>query len=277
MRRLSTSKEMSHDNYPGGHAPLPRKLLASDTPPPLPPLAPELAWTPTVDGTAEGLAALPVELFAKGAFNRVPVIMGTNHDEGTIFKDLVPAITGDLLPLSRKGALRVLSHVFPTPGVAQRIFDEYDIGSLPVDVDDKIALVIRDFVFLCDLRRTASAMVASGHKDVWLYQFDYKLRFSKPIGLGTFHSSELVYVFRKEGFPRPLNPLHWDQNDWAMADTFTGYWGALAHKGDPSVVSGLPVWRRFDASTGAYMQLDVPSVPSTNLSSHCAFWDSIDG
>jgi hypothetical protein len=55
---------------------------------PNPPLWPVMPWGPTIDGSNVGLLDLPLNLLKKGKFNKVPVIFGTNKNEGTIFVPL---------------------------------------------------------------------------------------------------------------------------------------------------------------------------------------------
>merc|ERR1719266_1283050 len=40
-----------------------------------------MQWAPVVDVDGKELPGLPLELFAKGKFNKVPVLIGTNQDE----------------------------------------------------------------------------------------------------------------------------------------------------------------------------------------------------
>jgi len=56
----------------------------------VPRLWPVMPWGPAIDGTPVGLLDLPLTLIKAGKFNRVPVIVGTNENEGNIFIPLIP-------------------------------------------------------------------------------------------------------------------------------------------------------------------------------------------
>lgn len=58
----------------------------------LPALSPLMPWGPAIDGVV--LLDLPFETLKKGNFNRVPVVMGTNKNEGSIFIPIFPLIVG---------------------------------------------------------------------------------------------------------------------------------------------------------------------------------------
>ena len=59
----------------------------------LPPLAPFMAWGPAIDGSKQGLRALPLELIQKGDFNRVSVAFD-NVPSGGVYS--CSSITGPL-------------------------------------------------------------------------------------------------------------------------------------------------------------------------------------
>lgn len=48
----------------------------------VPPLYDMMNWGPVVDGSIDGLLGVPIDRLESGAFNRVPVLMGINKDEG---------------------------------------------------------------------------------------------------------------------------------------------------------------------------------------------------
>ena len=64
--------------------------FGSGAPRTLPALAPLMPWGPAVDGAL--LRDVPLRAIEAGAFNRVPVLMGTNRNEGSIFIPVFPII-----------------------------------------------------------------------------------------------------------------------------------------------------------------------------------------
>jgi hypothetical protein len=86
---------------------------ALDISPANPPLAPVMAWGPVVDGLADGVEAAPLRMVRSGRFKPgVPVILGSNRDEGTLFAPTVPLMDGDWhAPLDDEDVRRFLLHV----------------------------------------------------------------------------------------------------------------------------------------------------------------------
>ena len=54
-----------------------------NTAPSLPGLAPVMPWGAAIDNSTAGLLDLPLTLMQQGKFAKVPVILGTNLNEGT--------------------------------------------------------------------------------------------------------------------------------------------------------------------------------------------------
>lgn len=83
--------------------------VLQDFPLSYPPMKGFLAIGPVIDGTV--LPALPQELIEAGRWNKVPLVIGNNHDEGNFFvlnvKAIVPGVS---LPLSANQTITVLNH-----------------------------------------------------------------------------------------------------------------------------------------------------------------------
>ena len=85
----------------------------------VPPLAPVMPWGPVLDGSDRGLPQLPFEALRSGAsgVSKVPVIMGSNENEGSIFVPLVSIIVPNAsYPLDDDEVKVVLRHFFPDGG-----------------------------------------------------------------------------------------------------------------------------------------------------------------
>ena len=94
----------------------------------------------------------------------------------------------------------------------------------------------------------ASQLPAS--KKIYTYFFDRAIPWPEQPGFGTFHSSEIPYVFNTlSRLKRPWEPV-----DRRLADTVSTYVTNFAKKGDPNG-SGLPPWPAYDPATHTTMQL----------------------
>ncbi|EGD82246.1 hypothetical protein PTSG_02916 [Salpingoeca rosetta] len=116
-----------------------------------PPLAPVMPWGPTIDGSKHGLPDRPINMIRRGEFAKVPMIIGTNHDEGTIFVPAFPKVVpGVKLPLSTADFNRTLLHFFNHTTLDQIVQMYPEHGYKNNDL--RAAYVLRDFFFLCASR-----------------------------------------------------------------------------------------------------------------------------
>jgi para-nitrobenzyl esterase len=142
------------------------------------------SWGPVhTDATVPENPALAID---QGRFTRVPVIVGTNLDEGRLFANEVKD-----MDRYQKETLWMYGDVGP------RVLDRYPVG--PDGPAYAIAANFTDQRFACPsqaLRRQLSR-----YTPVWGYEFgDRDAPFVLPDGivgldLGAYHASELAYVF----------------------------------------------------------------------------------
>jgi para-nitrobenzyl esterase len=181
LRSLPLSRLMADDLSPSNGAPF----------------APLLAWVPVVDGAPDGVPAVPLAALSSSSHTRrVPVIVGTVKDEGSMFAALAPAVLGDAPRPLTEPQLATLLHRMYNDTTVDAMLLRYADGSPTA----RLSALLRDALFVCPARRVASALSRAGG-DVFLYHFDYVLHWpeSRLLGLGTYHASELPFVFRNHG------------------------------------------------------------------------------
>jgi len=135
--------------------------------------------------------------------------------------------------------------------------------------------LLRDYAFVCEARRALRALVTGGVR-AWQYKFDYKLRWpeSQELGLGTYHTSELPFVFR-HAWPQGLR--HFDAEEWAIADLFNTFWGNFAGTADPNVGAQTPPlrWEQF-SGTASYLRINhSPSMQQGLAKDVCDILDEV--
>jgi para-nitrobenzyl esterase len=241
-------------------------LLANDLHPDGAPLAPLLTWTPAVGGA--GVPEVPLAALARNQGGSVPLIIGTVRDEGTMFAPLAPMMVGDApLPLTETQLAQLLLRVYNASAVANMLQQRYTDGSPTA----RFAAILRDAFFVCPARRTAAVLARHGSA-AWVYHFDYALRWpeARLWGWGTYHASELPFVFRNHG-------MHlFNAADRAVEATFSRLWGAFAHSADPGA-GAPPAWPRYEPQTDESLFLDdEPRVRPGAFGSACAFWDATE-
>jgi len=244
----------------------------------VPTLFPLMDWGASLDGSRVALSDTPFATIARGEHNRVPVILGTNHDEGTIFLFAMPFITGQSVPLNEDSFKKTVQHLFKymhNDTAVQMILDQYPSKNY-VSQDDRAAKMLRDFFFTCPTRRTARALAAhppDQGQAVYLYQYNYRAFIDGWI-LGAYHASEIVLVFGNEW---PIIVHAFSETDRKVSVGLGAYWSNFVASLDPNVGFSAPIrWPAYNFS--AEVNLDINKDFTLNahlLQSTCDFWDKI--
>jgi para-nitrobenzyl esterase len=227
-----------------------------------------------LSGPVTGTTVLPVDPitgFIDGRAARVPVLMGSNRDEFTLFVAL-QYLRGQGYTTAEYPDL--LRDTFgPNADAVEAHYPLNSYASVPL----AYSAAVTDGVFACEADRVAD--VLSGTEPVYVYEFNDRdapapdaLR-QLPFPVGASHSLELRYLFDIGNAP-PLNPAQ-----RALADQMVDYWTQFVTSGSPQA-AGQPDWPRFDAATGKVLSLqpDGSRVVTTFGQEHqCAFWARVKG
>ncbi|MGB2921235.1 MAG: carboxylesterase/lipase family protein [Mycobacterium sp.] len=124
----------------------------------------------------------PVDAMRAGTAHRVPLIVGTNADEGRLFTRFLK-----LLPTSHAAIEQLLSHAHPV--------DRERITAAYPGYPDAAACVRlgADFIFGSAVWQIAQAH--SAHAPTYVYRFDFATRALQLAGMGATHATELFAVF----------------------------------------------------------------------------------
>ncbi len=219
-------------------------------------------WGPVVDGAA--LPSLPLDAIRAGQWAKVPVLLGSNHDEGNLFTYLwntgTPALgSADVLPIAQTNfgmtnAAAIVSHYS---------------GSAYPDAKAQVSGMLTDGVFACPMRRAARAIVGGGNV-AFLYQFTHPFNTLSLTGLGAAHSFELPYVWGNTWLgTRPPD------TDSPLVTAMQAYWARFAATGDPNG-GGAPTWPKYSESSDENIVLDLHIATATGLKkADCDFWDAL--
>ena len=141
-----------------------------------------IALCPVVDG--DYLPRHPVEAFIDGSAARVPLLLGTNAREGTLFTR-IPAL--DILPTTERRIERMFQ--LTDPAARARVLAAYP------GYPDKSTLAQfgGDLAFLFPSLAVVEAHTL--HAPTWLYRFDSSTRLLDLLGVGATHATELPLVF----------------------------------------------------------------------------------
>lgn len=194
---------------------------------------------------------------AAGRFHKVPVLLGSNANEGNLFFDAStdeagyqfvakwwsylhgrdPAQTLATYPLSS----------YPNPGAAA--------SALEGDAD-----------FACPARRTS--LWFAGHVPTYAYEFD-----DPASQLNSGHFAEVHYLF--DYLQTPGLGIRGSAASQALADSMRRYWTNFARTGNPNG-AGLPAWPRYGTQAQELLRLSPPAPQAGTLGfshkHHCAHW-----
>ena len=214
----------------------------------------DLNIDPVVDGGF--LPDQPRALFDAGDYAKVPYILGSNADEGTLFLLGTPPVTTEAEYLaalqSRFGDLaEEIAAVYPAA----------DFSSPQA----ALARVVGDSGLVCGTYDSARRAAAGG-APVYLYNFarPIPLDILAPLMLGATHGAEIAYVF---GSVVPTEEV-----DRMLGLAMQGYWTRFARTGDPNGDAAL-AWPNYDDANDQRINFDSEiSVVSDFRRAQCEFW-----
>ncbi|HEX2466275.1 MAG TPA: carboxylesterase/lipase family protein [Thermoanaerobaculia bacterium] len=180
--------------------------------------------------------------FAAGKGTKVPLIAGSNTDEGTMFQS---GLGYGTVSAYRDG----LSKIYGDQ--AQAVLALY-----PASSDQELSTTLNRY--LTDtwfLRATRGMLLGAARAGAPTYQYHFTLRSRAVPAWGAHHAAELGFVFNNPaGFGGATPVPEWNEAERRLADAMIGYWVQFATTGDPNR-DGLPVWPKFDAGTESYLEL----------------------
>lgn len=197
-----------------------------------------LKFKPTIDGWL--IPDSPDTLFRLGRENPVPLIIGTNSDEGATLaadaKMTAPEYEKFIRDRFGKDADAVLAR--------------YPANSTE-EVQLRLKQLMTDYDFT-DAAKFVAGSMADVNRNTYLYRFSYVM---PGQSLGAFHGSELLFVFR----PPTVKP---DAVSSTVSDTMMDLWVRFAKTGDPNGGMNVP-WPQYTRAGDQYLDIgDIPRVKS---------------
>lgn len=184
-------------------------------------------------------------IFAEGKQHDVPVLIGSNADEGTMFTP--PSMTPAAYQEGVRRQYGDLADDFLTTYPAQT---EEEAWTSQVDI-------FTDATFGWEMR-TWARLMDTVPAPAYLYFFSRVP--PAPEGdafghYGAYHTAEIPYVFDNFGVSASLHAdRDYDETDRELSNTLASYWVNFAATGDPNG-AGLPEWTAFDADADEALEI----------------------
>jgi para-nitrobenzyl esterase len=213
-----------------------------------------------VDGWV--LPATMWELFSGGRQNDVPMLIGSNSDEGSIFT-----------PESVTAAAFRQQTERRYNGEATALLVAYPFTS---DKEARLAQAhsMRDQTFGWEMRTWARLQAKTGKSKIYLYYFSHVPPMPNASWLGAQHGSEIPYALN---WPNGAYSTHvsWTDADRKLADSVSTYWVNFATSGDPNG-KGVPAWPAFDPKSERALTIgDTVTVTPVPNAAALDVWDGV--
>ncbi|MGV8883043.1 MAG: carboxylesterase/lipase family protein [Rhodoglobus sp.] len=208
-----------------------------------------LAFAPVVDG--ELLPEHPVTVLSEGRGLPIPLMIGTNKDEASLFKFM----KSPLMPINEQSITAMMEAIAAEKPDAELPTREHLLSAYAGVRAQAVGLgIARDIGF-----RMPTLWVAEGHSrtaPVWLYRFDFTTAMFRLIGLGATHAAELAYVWGNLDKKDVAFKLGGFGAGKALSRRMQARWRNFALTGTPTGPEGEPEWETFDTDRRATLVFD---------------------
>jgi len=210
----------------------PRARLRPETPLDNPSLVPS-PWAPFVDGVV--IPAQPAQLYTENRAMRIPVLVGTNTNEGNLFLRRYH-------PTDTSSFNTWVDQAFAPCGKQVLAIYEPPSPATPDQIRTAADKLLTDSIQLYN----AFSIARATHG--YLYRFTHVSPIGEASGMGAFHGSELVYVFGHTHLPDEHAPmLQFKAADHKLSDQIMTMWTHFARIGDPRLMMSSD-WTRIGSN-----------------------------
>jgi len=219
---------------------------------------PAFSFPVVTDGPKGFLPKSAREIFAAGEMNRVPYVLGSNTDEGSLF---VLGVSGPASEAAYQDQLRARFGAF-----ADRVAAMYPASKFAGNYRAALTQVVGDSGLICGTHDSARRAAKAGIQ-VSMYNFNVPWTVGAGV-LGVAHASEISHVFGV--------PFMADAESQSVSDQMNDYWANFALHGDLNGDGSLAKWPAFapdPSDNDQRLQLDSSWKVLDNFrKEECALW-----
>ena len=190
-------------------------------------------------------------IFAEGRQADVPVMIGSNADEGTPFLEF-------FTPQFGEGTKGLAAYAEATLGTAADLDAHYP-GTDDAEAERSWIDLFGDVLFAYPSRYWVRSM-ENVTSDAYLYWFTWQPPIENQEQFRAFHAAEIGYVFGNVDLFGAVPA----EADHAFSDFMATVWTQFAKTGNPNG-EGLPEWPAYTRENEAYMELGMDTGAKSNL------------
>ena len=178
------------------------------------------------------LPSIMWDVFSAGKQNDVPILIGSNSDEGSIFTPATTTGASFRQQSERRYGADTDAYMALYPFASEQEARRAQAQSM------------RDQTFGWEMRTWARMQARTGRSKVFLYYFSHVPPLANSEWLGAQHGAEIPYALNWPNGAHSTN-VPWTDVDRRLADQVSSYWINFATTGDPNG-EGLPAWPAFE-------------------------------
>jgi acetylcholinesterase len=204
---------------------------------------PSLRWAfqPVIDHAI--IHGRPIDIWASGKWNRIPIMTGHATNEGTYYVPSSCATSEEftsfwhtLLPHYSESDLATLNGLYPDPAIdATSVYTESrDMAALGIGPQYKrVEAAYAQYAYICPVRQTAdiiSSFVSTHNLNPPVFVFHWAL--NKTVKGGANHGDNMYY----ESFPDDITSISESQKE--VSGVYHAFITSFIVTGDPNMIRG---------------------------------------
>jgi para-nitrobenzyl esterase len=200
-----------------------------------------------IDGTVTTRSSN--EAILDRAANGVPLIAGSNRDEGTLFSAIIPSLL-----------YGQISEAI-VPAVIQGVDPKQYVADVKTAYPNESRQEIFERIWVELLRRggiNAAVRASAAGPGGWVYRFDMPVQRGFSENMGATHGAEIPFTFNAFAGDAPDSAFFYDRNDPEVRQLALNWSNTIlqfARTGNPNG-AGLPVWPQYTAEDRQTLILD---------------------